>query len=195
MTKIVSTFGPESEGSKTKFFVNKTDIIRFNLSHNSLNWHKKNINYVKKLNPSKLILVGIPGIKPRTSNEKNLQIKKGELVQFSNIKNLKNENLIHISNPLPKINKKNKYFYISDGSYQFKNLGIKNKVLSGISAQDFILEKKKGLNIPMSIYDNYGQEKLYFKYIKKISSLKVDMIGLSFVQNSEILKKNKKKIS
>ncbi len=193
MTKIVSTFGPESLGTKTKFFVDKTDIIRFNLSHNSLNWHKRNINYVKKINPSKLVLVDIPGIKPRTSNEINLQIKKGELVKFSNIKNLKSKNLIRISNPLPKVNKKNKYFYISDGSFQFKNLGIKNKILSGISAQDFILEKKKGLNIPMSIYDNDGQEKLYFKYLKKIRGLKVDMIGLSFVQNSEILKKIKKK--
>ena len=67
------------------------------------------------------------------------------MVKFSNIKNLKSKNLIRISNPLPKVNKKNKYFYISDGSFQFKNLGIKNKILSGISAQDFILEKKKDL--------------------------------------------------
>ena len=59
--------------------------------------------------------------------------------------------------------------------------------------QDFTLSKKKGLNIPMSIYDDKGQEKLYFKFLKKIEKFEIDLIGLSFVQNSKILKKIKQK--
>jgi pyruvate kinase len=190
MTKVISTIGPESEGSKTEFFVNNSDVIRLNLSHNDIFWHEKNIKLIKKINSKRLILVDLPGIKPRTSNEINLQIKKGQKVQFSNNKKFKNKNLIYISNPLPKI-KKNKFFYISDGSFQFKNLGIDKNILTGVSMQNFILTKKKGLNIPMSVYDNKGQEKLYFKFLKKIKKFQVDLIGLSFVQNSKILKKIK----
>ena len=192
MTKIISTIGPESEGSKTKFFINNSDVIRLNLSHNNISWHKKNIKLIKKIKSSRLILVDLPGIKPRTLNEINIKIKKGQKIQFSNNKKLKKRNLILISNPLPKI-KKNKFFYISDGSFQFKNLGVKKNILTGISMQDFTLSKKKGLNIPMSIYDDKGQEKLYFKFLKKIEKFEIDLIGLSFVQNSKILKKIKQK--
>ena len=142
MTKVISTIGPESEGSKTEFFVNNSDVIRLNLSHNDIFWHEKNIKLIKKINSKRLILVDLPGIKPRTSNEINLQIKKGQKVQFSNNKKFKNKNLIYISNPLPKI-KKNKFFYISDGSFQFKNLGIDKNILTGVSMQNFILTKKK----------------------------------------------------
>ena len=65
MTKVISTIGPESEGSKTEFFINNSDVIRLNLSHNDISWHEKNIKLIKKINSNRLILFDLPGIKPQ----------------------------------------------------------------------------------------------------------------------------------
>jgi len=193
MTKILTTIGPASDGKNLKYFINNSDFIRFNMSHNVISWHKKNIDQIKKINPNKLILVDIPGVKLRTLNKKSIFIKKGEKVKFSYKVLKKENNVILLSNPLPKIKKNSKFFYLSDGTFEFKNLNIINRILTGISCQNFTLNPKKGLNIPFSIYNDKTQEKLYFSFLKKISRLNIDCVGLSFIQNSNILKKVKKK--
>ena len=84
-------------------------------------WHKKNIGIVKKIDSNKYILIDIPGAKPRTLNDKAIFIKKGEKISFVYNSKIKNNKSIRISNPLPRLNKKNiKYFSVSDGNYLFK---------------------------------------------------------------------------
>ena len=191
MTKILATIGPVSEGKNLKYIVEKSEFVRLNLSHNSIAWHNKNINKIKKIDQNKLILVDIPGIKPRTLNNKNLKIKKGQIVKFGKNKSIKN--IIELSNDIPKIKNKIKYFSLSDGSYQFKFISYKKNILTGASKHDFILGSKKGLNVPFSIYNNYLQEKKYISFLKKIKNLKFDCVGLSFIQNAKILRQLKKK--
>lgn len=191
MTKILSTIGPVSDGKDLKYLVNKSQFLRLNLSHNSIEWHNKNINKVRKIDRNKLILVDIPGIKPRTLNKKDIKIKKGQIVKFS--KDKFNKDVIRLSNDIPKIKKKIKFFSLSDGSYQFKFLSYKKNILIGKSKYSFILGTKKGLNVPFSIYDNSLQEKKYISFLKKIEKLKFDCVGLSFIQNSKILRVLKKK--
>ena len=81
-------------------------MIRFNMSHNSPKWHKKNIDIIKKLDPKKNILVDIPGAKPRTLNKEIIKVSNGEKITFS-YKRKKNFNSIEISNPLRNSKKKN----------------------------------------------------------------------------------------
>ena len=107
-----------------------------------------------------MILVDIPGIKPRTLNQNLIKIKKGELINFGTDK--LNNNLINISSPLPKIRKNTKFFSLSDGAYEFKLISCKNNILKGMSLQSFTLSPKKGLNIPLSIYNDQLQEKKIF---------------------------------
>ena len=78
MTKILSTLGPVSSNKNIKTILDKSGIIRFNMSHNTLSWHRKNINLIKKIHPDKYILVDIPGAKPRTLNIKTIKISKGQ---------------------------------------------------------------------------------------------------------------------
>ena len=191
MTKILSTIGPVSEGKNLKYIVGKSEFIRLNLSHNTIAWHNKNIKKIKKIDQSKLILVDIPGIKPRTLNNKKLKIKKGQIVRFGKDKSIKN--IIELSNDIPKIKNKIKYFSISDGSYQFKFISFKKNILTGVSKHDFTLDVKKGLNVPYSIYNNLLQEKKYISFLKKIKNLNFDCIGLSFIQNGKIIQSLKKK--
>ena len=198
MTKILATLGPVSSHKNIKYLVNKSDMVRLNMSHNSIDWHNKMINKIKIIDYKKTILVDVPGAKPRTLNNKEINIKKGQKIVFAY--NSTNKNIIPISNPLPKLSKKTKIktFSISDGAYMFNFVSLNNKLLTGISLQDFILLPRKGLNIPFSIYNDNLQSKLYTKFIRKIRNLKYDCIGLSFVQSSKIIKKlknqNKSKI-
>ena len=191
MTKILSTIGPVSGHKNLNKLLNKSDFIRLNMSHNTFDWHKSMIDKIKKLDKNKLILVDIPGVKPRTLNGDDIKIYKGQKVSFSY--NKKSKKNIHLSNPLPKIELKPKTFSLSDGSFEFKFTSFKNETLTGISLQDFILKPKKGLNVPFSKYNNFLQEKVYISFLKKIKSLKFDFVGLSFIQDSKVLKKLKKK--
>ncbi len=192
MTKILSTIGPISSGNRLNFAISKSKMIRFNMSHNLINWHKRNIDLVKKIDPNKYVLVDIPGAKPRTLNDSAIKIFKGQKITFG-YKLKKEKNVVQISNPLPSLYKKKiKYFTVSDGNFIFKFLSLKNKKLIGISSQTFHLLPKKGLNIPFSIYDNKRQSKVYTSFIKRISKINYDCLGLSFVQSSKIIKVIKK---
>lgn len=191
MTKILATLGPASCGKNIKSFLDKTDFVRLNMSHNDFDWHRKIINKIKLEDKNKLILVDVPGVKPRTLNSEILKIKKGEIVKFEY--KSKDNNVVNLSNPLPKIINKPKFFSISDGVYEFDLVSKKKNLIVGVSRQNFDLYPKKGLNIPNSIYHDKLQKNVYLKFIKKISKLDIDCVGLSFIQNHRILQDLKKR--
>ena len=196
MSKILPTIGPVSEsfnGIKKMLHISST--VRINGSHNTLKWHKKIADTVKRIKKNSTILLDVPGIKPRTANIKDIKINKNERIIFIyKSKNLdKNIKLIEITNPLPQINKNVKFFSISDGQYEFRITRFGKNFIEGKSNESFILKPKKGLNIPFSIYDENAQFKIYSNFIKKYKSVKYDALGLSFVQSELILKKIKKK--
>ena len=106
MTKIISTVGPILSNKNIGFIVKNSGIVRLNMSHNTFDWHKQKMNLIKKFDPSKYILVDIPGAKPRTLNRTNIKIQKGEKITFSYKLYKNKKSFISISNPLPKLYKK-----------------------------------------------------------------------------------------
>ena len=89
MTKILSTIGPISGHKNLNLLLNKSDFVRLNMSHNNFDWHKKMIDKVKALDKDKLILVDIPGVKPRTLNTHDLKISRSKSKFFISEKNKK----------------------------------------------------------------------------------------------------------
>ena len=69
---------------------------------------------------------------------------------------------------------------------------INKNIITGYQ-KNFDLSPKKGLNIPLSIYDNNLQKKIYLKFLKKISKLEIDCVGLSFIQSHKVIEDLKKK--
>lgn len=190
--KILTTVGPETIKYKNlKYLLDRTDMVRINSSHNSIEWHKSTIKKIKKINPRSVILIDFPGVKPRTNNKNPRYIKKNQIISFR----YGNKNLVDdilLTKPLPK-NIKAKIFSIDDGKFYFKLISKKKNSIKGKALQDCIIKPKKGLNIPDSIYDDNLQEKIYMKYFKIFSKSKIDAVGLSFVQNKKIIEKIKKK--
>ncbi len=195
MTNILSTIGPTTENIiNLKKILRHTKFVRLNGAHNNLEWHKKICNSVKKINPDCKILIDIPGIKPRTLNLKDLLIKKNDKIMFYFGKDIRFNGLkkIQISKPLPKF-KNPKTFSVSDGKFNFKFISRGKNYIIGRSLENFTLLSKKGLNIPNSIFDNKFQEKVYLNFLNKIKKFKFDAIGLSYVQNYNLVNKMRDK--
>ena len=191
-TKILVTIGPKSCSINSISNISKfTNYFRINGSHNSIEWHIKVSKRIKEICPESFILLDIPGLKPRTNNLKDIQIKKNQMVKFVFGKQYIEEGVLSIetTKPLPKIKNRVKEFSVSDGLFKFQYIRNKNNYIKGISKNTFKLMPKKGLNIPNSFYDDTLQEKLYLEFIKKAKQVQFDGIGLSFIQNGEILKK------
>lgn len=195
--KILPTIGPSTENIKDlKFLFNYCSMARLNSSHNEIKWHKKMINLIKKVDNNIDILIDIPGVKPRTNNKSKIKIKKNEIVYFGHNLKLKDKICINLTRKLPKKkNKLNKLFSLDDGKIIFKLISFNNKFISGKALHDCIIKPKKGLNIPNSIYDNIEQKNIYIKYLDKFKNTKISAVGLSFVQNKELIIFLKKKFS
>ena len=81
--KIIATIGPASESFESIIKINKyTNLFRLNGSHNSIIWHRNISKKIKLANINNKILLDIPGIKPRTDNKNDINIKKNDLVIF-----------------------------------------------------------------------------------------------------------------
>jgi pyruvate kinase len=199
MTKILPTIGPSNSKDKDiEFISNRYKVVRLNGSHNTIEWHKQISRKIKKYNKNITVLIDLPGAKPRINIKKSILINKNDIVIFYHKIKPKikyKAYFVKISNPLPKI-KKLRNFLVNDNQYKFKSISVSKDFLIGRSTQKFILESKKGLNIPDAIYDERIQKKNILNFIKKINYHKVsyDAIGISYVQSSKILKILRKRI-
>ena len=196
MTKILPTIGPATEDSNSlKFIIKKSDYVRLNGAHNTINWHQKISKTIKKINLETNILLDFPGVKPRTANEEKLNIKKNQIVifYFHKPKKYSNHLKIKITNPIPRLSKNLKYFSVSDGKYKFQVVRLKKNYVVGKSQLNFVLGQQKGVNFPLSVYDEKHQLKKYLSFYKKSKNIKHDAIGLSYVQSGDLIKDFKKK--
>ena len=192
--KILPTIGPATEKAKDlKFLFNYCSMVRLNTSHNNIQWHKKIIKLIKKISNKVDILVDIPGVKPRTDNKKDIYVKKNNIIEFGyNLKTI-NKNSVELTRQLPKKKDKANFFSLDDGKILFKTIKFDNNIIIGKALHDCIIQPKKGLNIPNSVYDNNEQKKIYIEYLNKFKRTPISAVGLSFVQNKELiiyLKKN-----
>lgn len=187
---ILVTLGPKSAtfpsiqniGRHTKFF-------RLNGSHNTLEWHIMVSKLIKKALPEALILLDIPGIKPRTNNDEVIDIIKNEPVDFYHGLRKSDNTIksIELTKPLPEITNGIDSFSLSDGLYEFELLEANQNYVRGRSKNDFRLLPRKGLNLPGSIYDNELQLQVYLDFLNKAREVSFDAIGLSFIQNDKTL--------
>jgi len=191
--KILPTIGPATQETATlKTIFKYCNIVRLNSSHNEIDWHKKIIKKINKINKDIDILLDIPGIKPRTDNKKTILVKKNQTVKFMYGHNIET-NHISTTKPLPKSNKNSKYFSVDDGKLVFKTIKSSKNLLIGKALGNYQIHPKKGINVPFSIYDNEKQKKNYLKYLSLFKKSDFNLVGLSFVQNHNLVLFLKKK--
>lgn len=200
LTKIVATIGPVSESEEIieEFFRNGVNIFRFNLKHNTLNWHKQMINKVrevsKKTGKSAATLIDLQGPEIRISLEKEeIEIKKGEEFVLGSLKEGKKGMLL--SHPLIlKYLKEGQKITIDDGRFEFTTEKKENGFWLIKSESEGILKTRKTLNIPGIYFPIPVLEQKDIDAIKMGAREKVDFVALSFVRNADDVKTLKKKM-
>ena len=112
-----------------------------------MEWHIKISKRIKEICPESFILLDIPGLKPRTNNLKDIQIKKNQMVKFVFGKQDNEEGVLSIetTKPLPKIKNRVQEFSVSDGLFKFQYIKNKNNFIQGISKNYLQIKTKKGI--------------------------------------------------
>jgi pyruvate kinase len=87
---IIATIGPASETQDTikDLILSGVNIFRFNMKHNTAEWHMERIDRVQKVSDALKISIGIlidlqgPEIRIETNDQKDIPVKEGDTVQF-----------------------------------------------------------------------------------------------------------------
>ncbi|HDZ5092002.1 TPA: pyruvate kinase [Campylobacter jejuni] len=214
-TKIVATVGPASEKEEIlrQMIINGVNVFRLNFSHGTHEYHKKNLDTLrrvaKELHTRIGILQDISGPKIRTGELKEpFELKKGDRLDFYREailgeKITQNHYKISINQKsILDMLKIDEYIYLYDGSIRAKVVNIDNQKIQTVIENDGSLNSNKGINFPntkinIDIITQKDKNDLLWG-IKN----EVDFLAISFVQNAhdidevrEILTQNNAKIS
>ena len=194
-TKIVATVGPKvaNPSALRKLYNAGMTIARLNGSHNNLDWHKKTIKLINKVLPNVPILFDIPGKKIRTLNLKyEHSFKKNNIITLTTNPKYNGKDKVPINNNnLHLLLKEKDRVFADDGTLKFIVTKIKNRDIYCKALNDGILKSAKGINVP---HINLGADKLTKKEKKYISfalQQKVNLVGISFVENKSYIRKIK----
>ncbi|EDP3987394.1 pyruvate kinase [Campylobacter jejuni] len=214
-TKIVATVGPASEKEEIlrQMIINGVNVFRLNFSHGTHEYHKKNLDTIRKVAKELHIRIGIlqdiSGPKIRTGELKEpFELKKGDRLDFYREtilgeKIAQNHYKISINQKsILDMLKIDEYIYLYDGSIRAKVVNIDDQKIETIIENDGFLNSNKGINFPNTkINIDVITQKDKNDLLWGIKN-EVDFLAISFVQNAhdidevrEILTQNNAKIS
>ena len=201
-TKIVCTIGPSSSEVKIlkKMISEGMSVARLNLSHGTIDEHKKYISNArqaaKELSAPIGILIDIPGPKYRVGKITggSIDLKRGQKIVIGNETDL-NEKAIKLKVWPEGISKevgKSKQIFLDDGLIKLSIDSKRGKNIFCSVLNNANLKSNKSVTIPGSVnkldyFTNETKEGL--KFAKKVNAT---FVGLSFIRNSSDIKKVKK---
>lgn len=194
LTKIVATIGPscESEEQIAKLILLGVNIFRFNLKHNSLEWHKAGIEKVnrvaKKLGVNVGTLIDLQGPEIRVNmSVPEMGVKQDQLIPMTGGE-------FSISHPqiIPHL-KEGQRVLADDGSFVFEVVH-KNKEVFLHSFTTGVLKNRKNFNIPGADFPVPSLVERDFNALKMVSEVGVDFIALSFVRTVDDITTLKKEL-
>ena len=201
-TKIVCTIGPSSSEVKIlkKMISEGMSVARLNLSHGTIDEHKKYVSNArqaaKELSAPIGILIDIPGPKYRVGKITggSIDLKKGQKIVIGNETDL-NHKIIKLKVWPEGISKevgKSKQIFLDDGLIKLSIDSKKGKNILCSVLNNSNLKSNKSVTIPGSVnkLDYFTKEtKDGLNFAKKVNAT---FVGLSFIRNSNDIKKVKK---
>jgi pyruvate kinase len=186
--KIVATIGPitNNEHSLRKLRDAGMGIARLNGSHGDINWHTETINLIRKTIPNVPLLLDIPGRKVRLGlSIKEKYVKKGEQIILDTDASNSNELKIGVNHAnLHKNMSVGDIITIDDSSMQLQVEKIAEHEIFCVAIRDGMLLKGKGLHVPGSQLNSDLLSSFDYPLIDLACKLKLDYVGLSFVDDA-----------
>ncbi len=199
-TKIVITLGPATSNPSMikKLIKQGVNVIRLNFSHGDHKIHANSIKMIrdasKELKKEVAILQDISGPKVRVGKIKGvLKLKKGEFITLTKNKNPKKDSSIDISYPeiIDMVNIHDEV-YFSDGTIRTVVADKRDNSLKLKLLTDGELSSHKGVNFPKTKISISAITEKDESDLKFGAEHDVDIVALSFVQNTDDIKKAKK---
>lgn len=195
-TKIIATVGPSCESREVmhQLVLGGVDVFRFNLKHNTLEWHEEKIQQVREIEEELCTSLGVlidlqgPELRIKTSNSVNILAKSGDVIRF-------------VADTLETINIEGPYviipevaavtldigdsFVLDDGYAHFIVSHTEEGSIYAVAQNAYTIMPNKSLNIsqkdlPIPSLTNKDIEKL--ELAKRIA---IDFVALSFVRSKE----------
>jgi pyruvate kinase len=185
--KIICTLGPKSVNRNLlKFFNNKVNLLRLNLSHLTINKLIQNIKFIKK-NSTIPICIDTEGAQIRTKVKKEKHYKSGQNLK---ILNTGGNFCLYPENVYSQL-KINDILSIGFNDLSLKVINLKKKILCKV-IKTGKLENNKGVHLQnRKIKLNYLTKK-DFKAIEISKKFNIDFFALSFTNSvNDIIKFNK----
>lgn len=195
-SKIIATVGPSTTSPETikKLIEAGVSVFRFNLKHNTHNWHLKVASDVRKaskeLTVKTALMADLQGPELRTGIFEN-QIKKIQLHKEQTIvlsKNLLTKNAIHIPfDYVANIHdiKKGTNIFIDNGTIHILATKIGDSYIAGVVKEGGPLGIQKSVSIPKATIDVPTLTAKDKKDITFALTHNFDYIALSFVRNEK----------
>mgnify|MGYP005848891765 CR=1 FL=1 len=200
LTKIVATIGPACDNREKikELILSEVDIFRFNLKHNTIDWHQEKINLVhqvaKELDKIVGILIDLQGPEIRFKLPfESINLKVGSEFLLSETGYLEKKG-ISFSHPQIINNlKENDQVLVDDGRFVFLVKKNNNKYFL-ISQSEGRLFNAKSVSIPHLKSDLPSLTEKDLEGLKLGYRVKVDFVALSFVRNGGDILNLKKKL-
>jgi pyruvate kinase len=161
-TKIVATIGPATDTvEKMQALISAgVKVFRFNMKHNSVEWHRERIARANQVANDMGLKIGIfidlqgPEIRISTKDQQAITVTKGDSLIFVN----------SFTNPAGQVCIPHPEVFallqigdsilIDDGFQEFKVTDKSAEQLTGVAQDNYQVEDHKGLNLPgkISIY-------------------------------------------
>lgn len=196
-TKIIATIGPASDSPEMiRDLVNAgVNVFRFNMKHNTTEWHMERINRVQEVIDNLGISVGIlidlqgPEIRIETKDQTPIEVKKGEEVIFSDtfdIGQIYTDKVVRIPHKavIDDLVAGDK-FSIDDGFLQFDVTKKINNYIIATAEDDYTIKHRKGLNLVGKDLDLPSLIEEDLDKLGMAAKVKVDYFALSFVRTKE----------
>lgn len=203
-TKIVATIGPASESREIieRLIKAGVNVFRFNMKHNTLEWHHERIDRVQLVANKLKVPIGIlidlqgPELRVETPKQQDFPISKGEKIRLCESFQGTGPMLCIPHRAVFAVLQKGDHVLIDDGSIELVVKEKRGTTAIMESRSDGVIQHRKGLNIPGK---NIDLPSLIDDDLTKLDLAArgdVDFIALSFSrtkQDIEMLRREMKK--
>ena len=187
--KIVATIGPHTcnTNSLLRLKENGMSIVRLNGSHNNLSWHCEAIRLIQQTLPEIPILLDIPGRKIRTIGLKiEPSFLEGDTIILTTDQSHDGTYKVPVNYKDLHVDVKiGQLIYADDGTLNFSIVKIQGQDIHVRANSAGKLKSKKGINVPFVKLNTALVTLRDKEMIQFAQEMKVDYIGLSFVESKK----------
>ncbi len=190
-TKIIATIGPASDSNSTikELMQSGVNIFRFNTKHSDVNWHNERIKRVQKVADEMKknigIMIDLQGneIRIETKEEKNIRVKKGEIISIASDFISENVKIIISDKKVLKGLRAGDPLLIDDGMIELEVLEFKFETLKVRVTEGGTIKNRKSVNFPGAKIKLSSLIKRDIENLDSAVKNNVTYVALSFVSS------------